>query len=906
MLAGQAAIALEKLQLLQAVRGRALQLATLNDIGLAITSSLDLDQMLLTLLDKVRDATAAEACSVALLDRASGDLVFRQAVGGAAEALIGLRLPPGEGLAGWVVQHRQSVLMPDAAADARVHSLTDRINFITHDLIAVPLIARDRVTGVIELVNKRRGIFDEDDRRLLEAVAAQAVIAIENARLFETEHAGRKQLEILHRVGQAINSTLDADTILDRLTDEAMQATHATHGSALVVHSEQGSFERRSLRGYLPEQVEQARADQLSLDRGINGRAYHSRQAVYVADVQIDPNYHPLIPETRSELVVPILRGGQVIGNLDLQSPKVDAFRDANLAFLRALTDQVAIALENARLFEETRHHATEMSIVSQVALVGAAGRPFDETVARATGALTQLWPEASLGFLFVDEAAQVLRPHRSYYGVRPEVLATLRIPTSQGLVGWAARERRPVRVGNVTVDPRYVMIVPGTQSVMTAPLVAGERVIGVVNVDSPRPDAFSGDDLRLLTTLAGQLATIFEKARLDTELIQHAAMLEQRVEMRTTEIRRAQARTQAILDALGEGVVVTDSRGTIQYVNPAMEQLTGYSARESIGQNPRLWQGGQTPLAVYQAMWNTMLAGETWRGEIINRRKDGEAYFASLTAAPIPALDNGPDPLAGLVGIQRDITRRKRAEEETRRALEKERDLNNLKTRFVSTTSHEFRTPLTSILLSAEMLEHYGERWAAERKLEHLRRIQMSVKYMTGLLNDILIIGKTEAGKLEFVPAPLDLVKFCRDLVDELQVTDTANRMLIFESEADCAQVNLDEQLLQHILNNLLSNALKYSPPGGRVQFDLTCSTDQAVFRIQDHGLGIPAEDRAHLFETFYRASNVRTIAGTGLGLAIVKRSVELHGGTIDLDSQVGVGTTVTVTLPLGVASDA
>ena len=115
------------------------------------------------------------------------------------------------------------------------------------------------------------------------------------------------------------------------------------------------------------------------------------------------------------------------------------------------------------------------------------------------------------------------------------------------------------------------------------------------------------------------------------------------------------------------------------------------------------------------------------------------------------------------------------------RRALEKERDLNNLKTRFVSTTSHEFRTPLTSILLSAEMLEHYGERWAAERKLEHLRRIQTAVKYMTGLLNDILIIGKTEAGKLDFVPAPLDLLKFCRDLAEELQVTDTANRTADF-----------------------------------------------------------------------------------------------------------------------------
>jgi signal transduction histidine kinase len=203
-------------------------------------------------------------------------------------------------------------------------------------------------------------------------------------------------------------------------------------------------------------------------------------------------------------------------------------------------------------------------------------------------------------------------------------------------------------------------------------------------------------------------------------------------------------------------------------------------------------------------------------------------------------------------------------------------------------------------------MLEHYGERWTPEKKLVHLRRIQTAVKHMTSLLDDILIIGKAEAGKLEFMPTPLDLVKFCRDLVEEIQLTDKASHTLMFEGEVNCAQVSMDEQLLRHIVSNLLANALKYSPQGGVVQFDLDCQAGQAVLRIQDHGMGIPLEDQARLFETFHRASNARNIPGTGLGLAIVKRSVDLHGGTIDIISQVGVGTTVTVTLPLGVSSEA
>jgi PAS domain S-box-containing protein len=900
LLAAQAALALEKLRLSDADRNRAAQLAMLNEIGQAITSSLDLDLVLVTLLDKVRRAADAEACSVALVDLSTGELVLRQAVGGSSQFVIGKHFQPGEGIAGWALQHRQAARVADVTTDARFYALPGS-DYVVRDLVCVPLLARDTAIGVLELINKRRATFSEEDVHLLESVAAQAAIVIENARLFETEHTARERLETLYRIGQAVNSILEADTILDRLTDEAMRATQASHGSALVAHPELGYFERRSLRGYSAEQAEKARTDRLPLDRGVNGRAYRRQQPVYVDDVQDDPDYHPLIPTTRSELAVPIVRGGQVIGNLDLQSPVANAFHHIDLQFLQALTDQVAIALENARLFEETHRQMDELTIVTQVALVGAAGRPFDETVARATDALSRLWPEAALGFLFVDETGQALRMHSSYLNPTPVLVAMESLGLDQGLTGWAARQQRPIRVGDVTTDPRYLAHNMNIRSSMVAPLVVGTQLIGVVNVETPAPDAFSGDDLRLLTTLAGQLAVIFEKARLDSVLIEHTAHLEQRVQERTAEIRREHAQTQAILDALSEGVVVTDLQGTIQYVNRAMEQVTGFSAQESLGQNPRLWQSGQTPLVVYQEMWAAVLAGRRWRAEIVNQRKDGERYFASLALAPIPTTTNSGEPFAGLVGVQRDVTERKRAEEEMQRALEKERELNNLKSNFVSLTSHEFRTPLTTILSSAEMLEHYGARWTAERRQEHLQRIQTAVKYMTGLLNDILVVAKAEASRLEFSPAPLDLLKFCRDLVEEIQLADKAQHTLIFDGKVNCAQASMDEQLLRHIFSNLLSNALKYSPPGGVVQFDLTCQAGQAVFRIQDHGLGIPLEDQARLFETFHRASNVRSIPGTGLGLTIVKRSVEVHGGTIEIVSQIEVGTTVTVSLPIG-----
>lgn len=238
-------------------------------------------------------------------------------------------------------------------------------------------------------------------------------------------------------------------------------------------------------------------------------------------------------------------------------------------------------------------------------------------------------------------------------------------------------------------------------------------------------------------------------------------------------------------------------------------------------------------------------------------------------------------------------------AKEDIRSALEKEKELNLLKSRFISTASHEFRTPLTTILSSAELLESYGEQWTQDKKLKHIQRIQLAVKHMTELLNDVLLIGKAEAGKLEFNPILLDLIEFCSILVEEIQLT-TITHKIAFYTQNQCPKAYLDEKLLRHILENLLSNAIKYSPQGGTVNFDLVCEQEKVIFRIQDRGIGIPAADLDKLFDSFHRASNVGTISGTGLGLSIVKKAVELHGGQIVVQSQVGVGTEFIVTLPL------
>gem|GEM_PF-2298618 len=228
-----------------------------------------------------------------------------------------------------------------------------------------------------------------------------------------------------------------------------------------------------------------------------------------------------------------------------------------------------------------------------------------------------------------------------------------------------------------------------------------------------------------------------------------------------------------------------------------------------------------------------------------------------------------------------------------------KQAELAELKSRFVSTTSHEFRTPLSVILSSAEMLSAYGQQWSAEKIAQHLARIRTSAFHMTRMLEDVLLLGRAESGRLEYTPAPFHLTAFCDDLVQSVELAHgPKGRIAMSLPEADMVLVG-DEVLLRHALGNLLSNALKYSAESEPVQLRVAMVDGNLEFEVKDRGIGIPSEDQRHLFSSFHRGSNVGRIRGTGLGLSIVKHAVELQSGSISLESTVGEGTQVVVRVP-------
>jgi signal transduction histidine kinase len=213
---------------------------------------------------------------------------------------------------------------------------------------------------------------------------------------------------------------------------------------------------------------------------------------------------------------------------------------------------------------------------------------------------------------------------------------------------------------------------------------------------------------------------------------------------------------------------------------------------------------------------------------------------------------------------------------------------------------AHEFRSPITTISASAQLLEHHGHQLNEDKRREYLYLIREAAEVMNNLLNDVLAVGKVEGGSLKFKPEQFDLEEFCRTLVEEIQFSAGSKHRIVYRHQGQCADIYLDRQLIWHILNNLLSNAIKYSPQGGDVELILICSEREAIFQVKDTGIGIPSEDQQYLFESFHRANNVGSIPGTGLGLTMVKKCIDLHGGQILIESRVNAGSTFTVTLPV------
>lgn len=386
---------------------------------------------------------------------------------------------------------------------------------------------------------------------------------------------------------------------------------------------------------------------------------------------------------------------------------------------------------------------------------------------------------------------------------------------------------------------------------------------------------------------------------------------------------------TDALFLFASEGILVANGESEIIRVNPSAEKLFGYQKDELIGQKieilipRRLAEKHVHQRTKYNSSPQARTMGSGL--ELFGLKKDGTEFPLEISLSPY-STDEKKFVIAFII----DITRRKQAESklknysvelekqvrnrtlileeaieqlentklELHNSLEKERELSELKTRFVSMASHEFRTPLTTMLTSLSLVNKYGEKNDKTSQAKHVGKIKSSIHNLTDILNDFLSVSKLEEGKIENLPQMLDIPSFISEIISEMEFLAVNNQIIQYKHEGETIG-NLDKKLLKNILFNLISNAIKFSPEGGIIDIKSCIEDSKFKISVQDHGIGISKEDQKHLFERFFRGHNAMHIQGTGLGLSIIAKYAELMNGTINFESQENRGTTFTTIIP-------
>jgi PAS domain S-box-containing protein len=416
----------------------------------------------------------------------------------------------------------------------------------------------------------------------------------------------------------------------------------------------------------------------------------------------------------------------------------------------------------------------------------------------------------------------------------------------------------------------------------LDAPVWMRGEMVGVLCHEHIGPlREWSAEEIDFVSALAAMVSLALEESyRADSE----------------RRLRESEGRFSGAFRASPVFMTISDfNEGRYILANEAFLKWSGYRLDEVLGRNSAelaLWADPSERAPFWEELRRT---GSIRERECRLRSRHGK-IFTALLSADLIQISGKPHLLT--VGL--DITQRKQAEAELLKTLAREKELGLLRSKFVSMVSHEFRTPLGIIQSSAEILDDYLERLEPDERKEHLQSIQKNTRRMAALMEEVLLIGSFDAGKMDFRPVTLDLAGFAGRLVDEvLSATDRRCPILLAIGEIE-GRAHADERLLRHILTNLLTNAVKYSESGSTVHFEITVDGADAVCVIRDRGIGIPEGDREWLFSAFHRGQNVGERPGTGLGLVIVKRCADAHGGRIQVDSTLGAGTTVTVRLPV------
>jgi signal transduction histidine kinase len=887
-----------------------------------------------------------QPCNVVIVMR-EGDLLYRRARAGLErgadldelERLYPLPFDPATSITARAIAERRIIEMLDTES-AEYGEITRKVARAGkfRSATVVPLIREGEGIGVLAILHPAPGYkLAEKQRALLRTFADQAVIAIENVRLFnETKESLEQQTAISEILRVISSSPSDVKPVFEAVAERAARICDAKvvdivvpEGDKMRVAATVGDLGRPS-------------GATVALDRStVMGRSIVDKATVHVADLQNAGEEFPLGQQLahkyghRTILAVPLVSGSNALGTILLRRAEVRPFEDKHIALLKTFADQAAIAIENVRLFNETSESLEQQTATSEILKVISSSttdtQPVFEAIVQSG---LKLFPEAAVG-VTRPEGGQVQLA--AIANIDPEKVTEWKkrfpFPLSREYMhGVAILERRMVDVpdAQANADPSLApgignFLASGYRAITVMPMLRGDAAIGAISVVRLAPGPLTEKQIALLRTFADQAVIAIENVRLFNETRES---LQQQTA--TSEILQvisdSPAEVKPILDAVAQRATrLCDSTSTSVYV------LEGEILRRMAFSGPEALIGTETlPYTPETLTGRTIAEGKAIHVHDIERER--KAYprswefaqkFGHHTMLAVPLMREGR-PFGAMFLRRTEVrpfTDRQVALskvfadqaaigiENVRLFLEiqeKTRQLeiaNKHKSEFLANMSHELRTPLNAIIGFSEVLSErmFGE--VNEKQADYLKDIHESGKHLLSLINDILDLSKIEAGRMDLEISTFDLPNALSNAMT--LVRERAQRhgiALSLEVDKRLGAFQADERKFKQIVVNLLSNAVKFTPDGGKVDVSAKKYDGKIEVAVRDTGIGIAPEDQAAVFEEFKQVGRdyTKKAEGTGLGLTLTKRFVELHGGAISLESAPGKGSTFTITLPV------
>lgn len=922
--AGQAAVALENAALFEESARRTLEvdrrsqrLALLNRLSTELSGSLDAVYILRVATQELSRAINCTAASALLMEY--GERISVQAEAPATTPTLPLALPHAPIFARLSESHGV-FSTEDINAEPDLAPLIGYLSIRkTRALLALPLVTGGEFHGLLFAHHNKSYRFTADEVELARTISNQAAVAVQNARLFaetqrlfaETELRSA-ELTTLYELGVSFSEVLDTRRLMDIAFDKLLKLVKADtvmlvtldEGDSLIIHGiDQGE-----------------RIGPVMQSRGGTSFSEHvlaTGHPLMIGDTQnretLPVTGQNIGSPVRSWLGAPLIVRGVAVGVISVQSYKPSAFGDAEQRLLIQVANQLAVSLDNARLFASAQNYAADLEqrVSERTEQVEAEHRRTQTLL----GIITELSSSLDMD-LVLSRTLKVINDtvgsdHSLIMLVNPDQ-ATLQLRASlgystspvpkggqqswirpnEGLAGWVIRNRQSALVSDLWSDPRWIRRDDATdqhRSAIVVPLAMGEETLGALLLFHRQKEYFSMDQLELAQGAAKQIAVAINNAQLFRLIRDQAEHLGDM--LRTQHIETS--RSQAILEAVADGVLVTDAARKITLFNASAEKILGLERGQVLGQSLEHFSGLFAK------------AAQAWSQTVRVWSEDPASYQPGDSYAEQIVLDNNRvisvalspvrlrSDFLGTVSIFRDITHMV--------------EVDRLKSEFVATVSHELRTPMTSIKGYVEIMLMGATGTLSEQQTHFLQVVKTNTERLAVLVNDLLDISRIEAGRATLSLQPLELDKIVTESINALvHRSQDENRPMSFEVNIppELPHAYGDVERVRQIVDNLLENGYQYTPDGGRVELTARVDGEEIQVDVTDNGIGIPPADQPRIFERFYRGEDPLVLAtsGTGLGLSIVRHLVEMHKGRIWMKSSGvrGEGSTFSFTLPV------